>query len=554
MSRSLRATVVAATTLIASALTTTPAQAVVPEPIAFTAEAFYSQASHSVTDTATGPDGATYLAIDLEGSDFYWDEEGSFQGGGDAVVAKIPAGQTSFAWATTIGGTGSDEVQGIAVGKDGHVVITGNTTSTDFPTTPGALRSTAAGIDGFVVRLDAGTGAVDWSTLVGGATRDLLWDVAVGPKNRIWLAGTTRSTDFPGGGPIVGDGDATLTVLTPQGTLHWSEVVGGQYDDYLGRIAVAPDGDVVTSGFVTGTDPSAPVTELGPSNTDRPALLRWKGNSAAPVLEKVTMIGGVESDPPNAISFRPDGALLLAGHTHSTDLTLAGFPVQATPGPNGAAYLLEIAPSGDEITWGTYYGGSGPMQPRAIVSDAWGATYVAGMSAATNGQQLHHVQSGAGGGWEGFVVKFASDGDLVFSTYLGGTSADSVDGLRLDSTGVDVFASTTSTTFPTIDDLPGFGAAIIVGHLAEAAHVSEVQGPRRTRDRTPTFQFEVDLDGTRTQCQVDSGSWRACIGMGFTTSRLTPGKHIVRVRALTGPGRTAQTSQKSFRITRGAHR
>src|ERR1700733_9475511 len=78
---------------------------------------------------------------------------------------------TSLAFATYLGGSGSEEVTGIAmdqVTKD--VFVTGLTTSANLPTTPGVLQTTFGGIvNGFVNRYSQATGDLAFSTYIGGS-------------------------------------------------------------------------------------------------------------------------------------------------------------------------------------------------------------------------------------------------------------------------------------------------------------------------------------------------------------------------------------------------
>jgi Tol biopolymer transport system component len=79
-------------------------------------------------------------------------------GGGkeDALLAAFSPDASRLVYCSYLGGSGEEMIRSLAFGPQGQVYLVGNTSSPDFPTTPGALRSRpadAAG-DAFVMRLD----------------------------------------------------------------------------------------------------------------------------------------------------------------------------------------------------------------------------------------------------------------------------------------------------------------------------------------------------------------------------------------------------------------
>lgn len=70
---------------------------------------------------------------------------------------------------------------------------------------------------------------------------------------------------------------------------------------------------------------------------------------------------------------------------------------------------------------------------------------------------------------------------------------------------------------------------------------------RRTRDRTPTLRFRSNVAGARFQCSVDRARFRGCRSP-FTTRRLRPGGHRVRVRALAGGAADPTPAVSVFRV------
>ena len=80
----------------------------------------------------------------------------------------------------------------------GSAYVTGDTASTDFPTTAGAAQTThAGGFDAFVTKLDATGSGLVYSTYLGGSDTDVGSGIAVDGAGSAYVTGDTTSTDFP---------------------------------------------------------------------------------------------------------------------------------------------------------------------------------------------------------------------------------------------------------------------------------------------------------------------------------------------------------------------
>lgn len=148
--------------------------------------------------------------------------DNTFNGGlGDVFVTKFNAGGSAILYSTYVGGSndatgagtigwndfgGSDIGCRIALDPVGDVYVTGFTTASDFPTTPGCYDPTlnnAAGTnngDGILFKLSLnGAGAADmkYSTYFGGSSNDQSFDIAVNAAGEAFVTGITLSNNFP---------------------------------------------------------------------------------------------------------------------------------------------------------------------------------------------------------------------------------------------------------------------------------------------------------------------------------------------------------------------
>ena len=182
-------------------------------------------------------------------------------GNGDAFVTKLNPTGTALVYSTYLSGTNYDGCNGIAVDTAGNAYVTGDTTSTDFPTTTGAFQTTyRGGGDAFVTKLNSTGTALVYSTFLGGTNGDGGLGIAVDTAGNAYVTGDTTSTDFPtttGAFQTTyrGGGDAFVTKLNPTGTaLVYSTYLGGTGDDVGFGIAVDTAGNAYVTGDTRSTD------------------------------------------------------------------------------------------------------------------------------------------------------------------------------------------------------------------------------------------------------------------------------------------------------------
>ena len=119
----------------------------------------------------------------------------------------------------------------------GRASVTGQTWSTDFPTTRNAFQPTFAGglRDAFVVKLTVDGSALVYATYLGGGSNDEGAGIAVDAAGQASVTGTTFSRDFPTRNAFQpafagGVADAFVARLTADGAaLRFSHVSRGEW-------------------------------------------------------------------------------------------------------------------------------------------------------------------------------------------------------------------------------------------------------------------------------------------------------------------------------------
>lgn len=170
-----------------------------------------------------------------------------------------------------------------------------------------------------------------------------------------------------------------------------------------------------------------------------------------PVLIYSTYLGASGDDFGQAIGVDLNGDAYVSGITDSPDFPLAMI------GPYDAnqfrMFLTKFDPSGSTLLVADYFGGtSGGDEPMSLAVDAPGNVYVTGVATSSDFPVLNAYQSTLSGRQDGFLTKFASDGSLLYSTYIGGSDAEIATSVAVDATGEMIVAgSTMSSDFPTMN-------------------------------------------------------------------------------------------------------
>jgi RHS repeat-associated protein len=121
-------------------------------------------------------------------------------GGNDAFVAKIDSGGTSFLYDTYLGGTGDDRGLAIAVDGNGDAFVGGSTTGANFPQVNSMYAYGGGTTDGFLAEVNPNGGSLAFSSYLGGSGADEVRGVALDPAGNLYATGRTTSSNFPNQG------------------------------------------------------------------------------------------------------------------------------------------------------------------------------------------------------------------------------------------------------------------------------------------------------------------------------------------------------------------
>ncbi len=346
-------------------------------------------------------------------------------GFGDGFVVRLNPQGNAFLYSTYIGGSGDDRLTGVAIDQYDNVYATVSTTSTDFPTTAGALQRKCTNIMcGGVIKLKAKGASLAYSTYLAGSGpgEDQTFGIALDSQVHAYVTGMTGSPNFP---------------VTP-----------GAFQTRCGT-----DGDC--NGSSDGY-----VAELNATGTG---------------LVYSTFLGGSSVDVGIGIILDPTNAAYVYGGTDSSDFPVTSGAAQtlfggSSPGCNpssltcGDNFITKVNSTGSALLYSTYLGGSGDedySQLENIGIDKSLNAWVSGQTASTNFPTVGAIQPSFGGGSrDAFVTELNPAGNaFVFSTYLGGSGTDystgiavavDFDRVQAQSNATYVTGVTTSPNFPIV--------------------------------------------------------------------------------------------------------
>ncbi len=301
-------------------------------------------------------------------------------------------------YSTYLGGNGSQKGYDIALDSSGCVYVMGDKAPGSFPIIdPGQKNGqgiTPEYTDIFVTKLSSSGDSLVYSTTLAGSSWDFGYGIALDASGAVYVTGSTYSSDFP-------------TLNAYQSTFQ------GVIDVFVTKLSSS--GSLSYSTFLGGSD-----SEIGAD---------------------IAVVSG---------------AAYVTGWTWSSNFpTLNAY--QSTNQGACDVFVTKLSTGGNSLAYSTHIGGSLSEGAEGIFVNPSGVAYVAGSTVSSNFPTVSPYQ-GNQAGEDGFVAQLSSTGNnLLYSTYLGGDSAEVCRDITVDASGnMYVTGWTTSTNFPTVNPYQTF--------------------------------------------------------------------------------------------------
>jgi gliding motility-associated-like protein len=278
-----------------------------------------------------------------------------------------------------------------------------------------------------------------WGTYYSGTQAIYLYGVKTDSQNNVLITGYTWSeTNISTIGSfqpnLRGSSDAILVKFNSNGVRQWGTYFGGEDSDYATKLDI----DINDNVYIVGTTSSKTniainsnfQTELSYSaspygiNTDAfIAKFNTNGN-----LIWSTYVGGDGNDNLSAITIK-DSYLVAGGATKSTNNMATTGVFQEKPNSNflGDGYVCKFSLNGERI-WGSYYGGSSPMEEiRSVEIDNDENIYIGGYTYSSDNIATSGTFEDSNANlYKGLLAKLNAQGQRMWGTYVGDINISSI--------------------------------------------------------------------------------------------------------------------------------
>jgi hypothetical protein len=173
--------------------------------------------------------------------------------------------------------------------------------------------------------------------------------------------------------------------------LSYGSFLGGASTDIINAMKIDSKGRMYVTGYTAGNDLPANFMQGGNAGTTNCfiAILdtRFSGATSLPIL---TYLGGGRNDSCTALTLDAAGNIYVTGTTTSSDFPMAGNSVQTSLNLSTTntvfepdAFVCEIDPV-NGLAYSTYFGGTGAETPSGIAVDQNGLIYVLGTTTSSD--------------------------------------------------------------------------------------------------------------------------------------------------------------------------
>ena len=331
----------------------------------------------------------------------------------DVAIMKFSANGSQKVYATYLGGEGDEQPHSMICDPQGNLIVTGRTSSPDFPPYNAPTTGQGTGFDIFITKFNSTGTALIGSRRIGGSgadgvnyspkyvnipgrgTQDLRLnygddgrgEVTLDASNNIYVASCTQSNDFyttPGvfqGSSGGGQDGVLIKTSADVSTILFSSYLGGSAPDAAFSLSLSPaNNNIYVGGGTMSTDLKGTTngTVIYPTNQGGVDGFVSIISNDGSTLIKTTYMGTSGTDMVYGVQFDKEGFPYITGTTTGTWHTANAAFVQA----GGKQYISKLQPDLSDWVYSTTFGPAGTtypnISPTAFLVDRCGNVYVSG--------------------------------------------------------------------------------------------------------------------------------------------------------------------------------
>ncbi|MES2764541.1 MAG: SBBP repeat-containing protein [Bacteroidota bacterium] len=231
----------------------------------------------------------------------------------------------------------------------------------------------------------------------------------------------------------------------------YATYVGGGMDDEMTSVVVDPSGNIITAGWSASDDYPVQAGSYDITFGLGTDAVVTRFNPAITSIVSSTFIGGSGDEAIRDISIDGAGNICVVGETNSTDFPTKSGAVSQTAQGSIDVFVCRLNNTGSDLIYSTYVGGTKDEYALAMKADLNNNIYLTGKTNSTNfPTTLSVFDRTQNGSFDAFVIKIASGGSLLYSTFLGGGDDDIAYAIAVDaSSNIYVAGETSSGNYPT---------------------------------------------------------------------------------------------------------
>jgi hypothetical protein len=315
----------------------------------------------------------------------------------------------------------------VAFGPEGDLYLACHSPEDRLKIPVRGAKSPADVMDAYVLRFNPEAGKLIYATRFGGSSYDAALRVEVDNRGYAYATGLTKSPEFRVTADAIqkkfggGDSDAFLVELAPDGQISYASFLGGSSDDVGNGLDLGADQSLYIGGTTSSDDlPS----QQGPKPSSGGAdafLCRVRPRDKASACR---VFGGRLEEKLTGVALDNKGGIYTAGYTKSADFPIKD-PLQRGLRGESDLFLTRLSSSGLEITFSTFFGGSGDDSGWGVAIGRNGNPVVAGITDSVDlPGTLETYQPENGGNRDAFIASFGRPHREFRATYFGGPGDD----------------------------------------------------------------------------------------------------------------------------------